>query len=151
MRPSQIAPIAARQPALDICRGVGRLLSSHGVACINEFSLANDRRADVIGLSASAQIWIVEVKSCAADFMSDRKWPEYRPFCDRFFFAVAPDFPAALLPPDAGHIIAHRFGGEIVRDAPELRISAARRKSITLKLFRTAAFRLHEKIDPGLT
>jgi hypothetical protein len=52
------------------------------------------------------------------------------------------------VPADAGHIIADRFGGEIVRDAPEVRLAGAHRKAITLKLFRAAAFRLQEKIDP---
>jgi len=52
------------------------------------------RRADVIALSAAGEIVIVEVKSGRADFQSDRKWPEYLEFCDRFFFAIEPDFPA---------------------------------------------------------
>ena len=30
------------------------------------------------------------------------KWPEYREFCDRLFFAVAPTFPTEVLPPDTG-------------------------------------------------
>jgi hypothetical protein len=140
--------LARRQRTFDICRGVGRLLHAHGVASITEFSLANGRRADVTGVSASGEIWIVEIKSCPADFMSDQKWLEYRAFCDRFYFAVAPDFPTAMLPADAGHIIADRFGGEIVHDAPEVRLAGARRKALTLRLFRAAAFRLQEKLDP---
>jgi hypothetical protein len=143
-----IASLARRQRAFNICRGVGRLLHSHGLASITEFSLANGRRADVAGVSASGDVWIVEIKSCPADFRSDQKWLEYRAFCDRFYFAVAPGFPTAMLPDDAGHIIADRFGGEIVRDAPEFRLAGARRKALTLKLFRAAAFRLQEKIDP---
>src|SRR3954453_23397465 len=84
--------------ALDICRGTARLLRAHGLAVITELALANDRRADIAGVAASGEIWIVEVKSCLADFRSDQKWPEYREFCDRFFFAVGPDFPREMLP-----------------------------------------------------
>jgi hypothetical protein len=76
------------------------------------------RRADVAGLSDGGEIWIVEIKSCLEDFRADQKWPEYREFCDRLFFAVAPDFPREVLPQETGLIIADRYGGEIVRPAP---------------------------------
>ena len=58
---------------MDICRGVGRLLNAHGFASITEVTLANGRRADVVGVGTSGEIWIVEVKSCAVDFRSDQK------------------------------------------------------------------------------
>jgi hypothetical protein len=131
-----------RRRALDICRGVGRLLRSHDFVSMTELTLANGRRADILGVGPSGDIWIVEVKSCAADFMSDRKWPEYREHCDRLFFAVAPDFPVAVLPADAGYIVADRFGGEFVRESPETRLPPARRKALTLQLLRAAAFSL---------
>ena len=86
--------------AFDICRGVARLLKAHGLAAVSEVALANGRRADVAGLSDSGEIWIVEIKSCLEDFRADQKWPEYREFCDRLFFAVAPDFPREVLPED---------------------------------------------------
>jgi hypothetical protein len=136
---------------MDICRGVGRLLNAHGIASITEVTLANGRRADVVGVGTSGEIWIVEVKSCAQDFKSDQKWSDYRPFCDRFYFAVAPDFPTGLLPVNVGHIVADRFGGDIARDAPEVCLSGARRKAMMLKLFRSAAFRLQSTLDPDAT
>ncbi len=105
--------------AFDICRGVARLLRAHGLAAVGEVALANGRRADVAGISDGGAIWIVEIKSCLEDFRTDQKWPEYREFCDRLFFAVAPDFPREVLPPDTGLIIADRYGGEIIRPAPE--------------------------------
>ncbi len=134
--------------AYDICRGVARLLKAHGFAAVTEVALANGRRADVVGLSDSGAIWIVEIKSCLEDFRSDQKWPEYREFCDRLLFAVAPAFPVEVLPPDAGLIIADRYGGEIVRPAPEHKLAGARRKAVTLRLARTAALRLQSVIDP---
>jgi hypothetical protein len=134
--------------ALDICRGAARLLKAHGLAVITELALANDRRADIAGVAASGEIWIVEVKSCLADFRGDQKWPEYREFCDRFFFAVGPDFPREVLPQDAGLIIADRYGGEIIRAASEHKLAGARRKAMTLRMLRAAAFRLQATVDP---
>jgi hypothetical protein len=134
--------------AFDICRGVARLLKAHGLAAVTEVGLANGRRADVVGLSAAGAIWIVEIKSCLEDFRSDQKWHEYREFCDRLLFAVGPSFPVEVLPPDAGLIVADRYGGEIVRAAPEHKLPTARRKALTLRLARLAALRLQSVIDP---
>jgi hypothetical protein len=134
--------------AFDICRGVARLLRAHGMAAVAEVALANGRRADVAGIAGSGEIWIVEIKSSVEDFRTDGKWPEYREFCDRLFFAVAPLFPTEILPPDTGLIVADRYGGEIVRAAPEHRLAAARRKAMTLRVLHTAAFRLQAAIDP---
>ena len=134
----------------EVCRGVGRLLRALGFAVINELSLANGRRADVVGLSPAGDIWIVEVKSCLDDLRVDSKWPEYRDFSDALFFAVAPGFPVEILPADTGLILADRFGGEIVRPAPETRLAAARRKAMTLRFARAAALGLQALTDPGL-
>lgn len=95
-------------------------------------------------------IWIVEIKSSLADFRADQKWPEYRDYCDRLFFAVAPDFPMDVLPADAGRIIADKYGGEIVRAAPEHKLSGSRRKELTQRFARVAALRLHGLADPEL-
>jgi hypothetical protein len=134
--------------AQEICRGAGRLLKAHGFACVNEVGLANGRRADIAAISDSGEIWIVEVKSCLEDFRTDGKWPEYREFCDRLFFAVSPAFGRSVLPPDTGHIVADRYGGEIVQAAPEHRLAAARRKAMTLCLARVASARLQSICDP---
>jgi len=134
--------------AFAICRGVARLLKAHGLAAATEVALANGRRADVAGVAASGEIWIVEIKSSLEDFRSDLKWPEYREFCDRLFFAVASTFPREVLPADTGLMVADRYGGEILRPAPEHKLAGARRKAMTLRLVRTAALRLQAVIDP---
>jgi hypothetical protein len=140
---------AGRTPAApDICRGVTRLLRAHGMASLAEVQLANGRRADVVAIATSGEIWIAEIKSSIEDYRADGKWPEYRAFCDRLFFAVAPAFPREILPPDAGLIIADRYGGEVVREAPEHRLAGARRKALTLRLVHTAALRLQAVLDP---
>ena len=136
--------------ALDIARGTRRLLLSHGLASLPEVSLANGRRADLVALSERGEVWIVEIKSSVEDFRADHKWPDYREFCDRLWFAVAPDFPQDLLPPDTGVIVADRFGGELVRDAPTQPMAAARRKSFLTRFARTGAMRLLALADPEL-
>jgi hypothetical protein len=140
-------PTGQPPDAAAICRGVARLLSAHGMAPIPEVSLANGRRADVVAIAGGGGIWIVEIKSSVDDFRSDRKWPEYRAYCDCLFFAVAPAFPRDILPPDAGVIVADRYGGEVIRGAPEHRLSGARRKAVTLRVVHTAALRLQAAAD----
>jgi hypothetical protein len=145
-------PADARQSAtaLEIQRGVVRTLLQHGLAAVTELPLPNGRRADVAAISDNGDIWIVEIKSSVDDFRVDQKWPEYRDFCDRLCFAVKPDFPVAILPEDTGLILADRHGGEVVRPAPERRLAGARRKVMTIRLARAAAFRLSAAMDPTL-
>ena len=136
------------QTAADICRGVGRLLRAHGMASLAEVQLASGRRADVVAIATDGEIWIAEIKSSLEDYRADGKWPEYRAFCDRLFFAVAPAFPREALPADTGLIVADRYGGEIVREAPEHRLAGARRKALTVRLAHAAALRLQAVLDP---
>ena len=86
------------EKAAEICRGVMRVLALHGLTGLIEVTLPNGRRADVMALSASGAIWIIEIKSSVMDFQVDQKWPEYRDYCDALFFAVATDFPQDILP-----------------------------------------------------
>ena len=137
--------------AFNICRGVARLLSDRAMAAVPEISLANGRRADMIAIGQGGEIWIVEIKSSIEDFRTDQKWPEYRDFCDHLFFAVGPEFPVGVLPPDTGLIVADRYGGEIVRAAPEHKLPGARRKAVTLALAHTAANRLQGILDPDFS
>jgi hypothetical protein len=134
----------------EVCRGAGRLLRAMSFAVITELPLPNGRRADMVGLSPSGDVWIIEVKSCLDDLRVDGKWPEYRDFSDALFFAVAPDFPREVLPEDTGLILADRYGGEIVREAPATRMPTARRKAMTLRFARAAAFSLQLLADPNL-
>lgn len=134
--------------AFQICRGVVRLLASHGIAAYTEVTVANGRRADVMGLARDGEIVIVEIKSSLDDFRTDQKWHEYRDFSDRLYFAVAPDFPREVLPAETGLIIADRYGGEIARAAPVHKLPAARRKALTLQVARLGALRLQSVIDP---
>ncbi len=132
--------------AAAISRGVLRLLSAHGYAGVTEMTLANGRRADVAAIGPGGEITIVEIKSCVADFRSDQKWPEYRPFCDRFYFAVDHDFPQDLIPDETGLIVADAFGGAVLREPECEKLVAARRKAVTLRFARLAAARLCQPV-----
>ena len=134
--------------ALEIARGTIRHLRSLGFECLTEVTLKTGRRADIMALSDKGDVWILEVKSSVADFQADSKWPEYEDFCDRLLFAVAPDFPREMLSDDVGVVVADRYGAEVVRDAPEGRLSAARRKTILVRFARTAASRITVVNDP---
>jgi len=124
-------------------RGVQRLLAEWGYASLSEVTLANGRRADVMAVGVKGEVIIVEVKSCLQDYASDRKWPEYAPYCDRFFFAVDCDFPHHVIPGEVGLICADGFGGAVIREAgAQAGLTAARRKAVTLSFGRLAAERL---------
>lgn len=125
-----------------LARGVTRMLVDHGLATLLEVPLANGRRADVMGLTAQGEVWIVETKSCLEDYAVDLKWPDYLEYCERFFFAVTEEFPRELIPEEVGLIVADGFGGAILRDAPARPLNAARRKAVTLAFARLAALRL---------
>lgn len=134
--------------ALKVWRGTARLLRQHNFACLPEVTLASSRRADLLALGPNNELWIVEVKSSIADFRSDTKWPDYRLHCDRLFFATHPDVPSDIFPQEAGLIISDGFGAEILREAPEHKLPAATRKSVTLRFARHAANKLHNLADP---
>jgi hypothetical protein len=124
-----------------VTRGAARLVGSMGYAPLAEVGLPNGRRADLMALGPKGEIVIVEVKSSAEDYLCDRKWGEYLPFCDAFYFAVGPEFPKSLLPEEPGLIVADGFGGAVVRDALLTPLVAARRKALTLAFARLAAMR----------
>jgi hypothetical protein len=143
-------PVDGRQSetALKIARGTTRLLHSLGLSVVSELSLASGRRADLVALGASGEVWIIEIKSSIADFRADQKWIDYRLHCDRFFFATTLDVPCDIFPKDAGLIVADAFGAEIVCEAPEHRLGASVRRNVTLAFARAAALRLAALADP---
>ena len=143
--PLAVNPLAdGRQSerAMVIRRGVQRLLAEMGARVLPELSLATRRRADLVALTRKGDIWIIEIKSSVEDFRVDRKWPEYRLFCDRFFFATHPEVPASIFPEECGFILSDGYGAEMLRDAPEHRVPPATRKALMLRVARAGAARL---------
>ncbi|RDD96612.1 DNA repair protein MmcB-related protein [Paracoccus pantotrophus] len=139
------------QPALPgqrLARGVTRMLAGLGHAALPEFVPAGGLRVDVISVTPKGEIWVVECKSCRADFISDRKWQGYLEFCDRFFWAVDADFPEDLLPEGSGLIRADSWGAELVRMAPESRLAGARRSRLLRDIARVSTARLLALTDP---
>ncbi|MGO8954237.1 MAG: MmcB family DNA repair protein [Rhodomicrobium sp.] len=125
-----------------------RLLESLGHAALVEFPLRSGRRADILSLGEKGEIWIVEVKSGVPDFRADRKWQDYLEWCDRFFFAVGPDFPAEILPEAAGLFISDEFDAVLIREPDPVPLRSARRKALTLRFAHLAARRLSGREDP---
>jgi len=124
-----------------VTRGAARLLVELGFAPLAEVTLPNGRRADLMAIGPKGQIVIVEVKSSVEDYRVDQKWGEYAPFCDAFYFAVAPHFPREILPIGPGLIVADGFGGAVLIEAPLIPLAPARRKALTLGFARLAAMR----------
>ena len=129
------------ETTLSVTRGAARLMVDLGYAPLLEVGLPNGRRADVMAIGPRGDIVICEVKSGLEDYRVDRKWGEYGPFCDAFYFAVAPEFPSDILPEHPGLIVADGFGGAVVRDAPLAPLAPARRKALTIAFARLGAMR----------
>lgn len=136
-------------PGQILARGVSRHMRSHDFVTVEELVPTSGLRVDVMALGPKGEIWIVECKSSRVDFMSDGKWQGYLEWCDRFFWAVGPDFDTDLLPDDTGLIIADGYDAEILRMGPETRLAPARRKVMVQKFARHAAVRAQAARDPG--
>ncbi|MBX2854563.1 MAG: MmcB family DNA repair protein [Rhodobacteraceae bacterium] len=132
-----------------LTRGARRALASRDYASLQEFSPTPGLRVDLFGLSKRGEMVILEVKSGLEDLRADRKWPDYLCWCDKFYFCVDLAFPLEALPPEPGVMRADGFGAEVVRDAPEGKLAAARRRSLSLRFARDAARRLQRLEDPS--
>lgn len=84
------------------------------------------RRLDFLAIapSWSSQATIgFEVKVTRADFVGDNKWPEYLPYCDRFWFVTAPGVVrAGEIPDNVGWMEASKNGRVLLtkKKAPNL-------------------------------
>jgi hypothetical protein len=136
------------ETALAIARGTARLLRALGFACISELPLTSGRRADLVAINERGEIWIVEIKSSIEDLRADQKWPEYRAHCDRLFFAFTQDLRCEIFPDETGLIIADAYGAHLQRPAPEHRLPAPTRKSMTVRFALAAAQRINRLVDP---
>ncbi|MEM8748878.1 MAG: MmcB family DNA repair protein [Pseudomonadota bacterium] len=131
------------QRANVIRMGVERYFSEMGRACLPEVTLSNGRRADLVALGPKGDVTIVEIKSSIEDFKVDTKWPEYRPYCDRFLFATLADVPEDIFPQTEGLLIADSYFAEQRREAAEHKMGAAKRKDVHLRIARASIARLN--------
>jgi hypothetical protein len=143
---------AARQTRPDItlavCRGACRLMRQSGRSVLRELPLPDGRRADIMAITASGELTIVEVKSSIEDWRVDQKWPDYLAWSDLLYFAVPVDFPQSLIAEDVGLIVADAYGGEILRHPPRRPVAPARRKALLIDCARLASERLARLEDP---
>ena len=144
--------------ALQIRSGCTRLLLEHGYSPMAEVPLkarknAQGRRADLVGINGGGDLVIIEIKSGVADLRADQKWQDYLLFCDRFYFAVDQAFPRAkindVMEDRCGLIIADRFGAGIVREATSVKLSAARRSTVTRAVALVGGRRLAPSLAVG--
>ena len=142
-------PIGFAERATIIRRAAARLCARLGWAPVHEVPLPNGRRADILALRADGGFACVEVKSGVRDFLADDKWPEYRGFCDRLYFAVDADFPTGLLADSVGLIVAVGLEADLLREAPEHPLAPARRRSLLHRFATLSALRLAARDDPG--
>lgn len=146
---SQTLAPSTPERTLSVCRAAARFCAQRGWAPLREMPLPNGRRADILALLPDGGFAVVEVKSCARDFLSDGKWPEYRAFCDRLYFAVDLDFPEALLPPEVGLMVADGPDASLIREAPAHPLAPARRRALLHRYAMVAAGRLAAIQDPA--
>ncbi len=144
--PETSLPPAAR--TLAVCRAAARFCGLRGWAPVTEMPLPNGRRADILALLPDGGFVVVEVKSCARDYLSDGKWPDYRDYCDRLYFAVDLDFPQELIPEEVGLLVADGPDAVLVREAPAHPLAPARRRALLHRYAVTAAGRLAALQDP---
>ncbi|HSI17303.1 MAG TPA: MmcB family DNA repair protein [Sphingomonas sp.] len=140
--------------AIDVARGVTRMLLRHDLVAMSEVPLDGNRRADLMAIDSRGQIVIVEIKVSRADLLGDGKWTDYLGCCDRYYWAIPAGFDASpldgegFLPARTGIIIADRYDAAIVREAHSEPLPASTRKRATLAFARRAGRRLIGVIDP---
>jgi hypothetical protein len=135
--------------AASIRRAAARLCLRLAWAPLHEVSLPNGRRADIMALRGDGGFVCIEVKSGLRDFQTDQKWWEYREFADHLFFAVDTDFPLDFLPAETGLIVVADHTAELIREAPEHKLSAARRTALLRRWALLAGSRLAVWEDPA--
>jgi hypothetical protein len=140
---TEVVLVAVTRPETTsaVTRGAARLFLALGYAPLAEVGLPNGRRADLMAIGPRGEIAIAEVKSGLDDYRTDRKWGEYAPFCDAFYFAVDANFPRHMLAEGPGLMVADAFGGAVLVEAPVVPLAPARRRALTLAFARLAAMR----------
>jgi hypothetical protein len=141
--------------AVDVARGVTRLMCRRDQFAICEVPLPNGRRADMMAIDGKGCLTIVEIKVAKADLVGDCKWRDYLDYCDQFYWAVPASLARLLeeerfLPGEAGLIVADRYDAAVLREAAQRPLAPARRKAELLRFARRAARRLSAQIDPTL-
>ena len=142
MNSSHFIPRRPQETTSLLTRGVCRLFQQLGFGTLTEFRLSNGRRVDVMAMHPSGEFVIIEIKSTIADYRADKKWHEYIPFCERFYFAVPSEFPIALVPDDCGVIMADSFDAVVRRESSSKALNSNRKRHQLINFALTASWRL---------
>ncbi len=138
----------APQRTLAVTRSAMRYCLASAWSPLAEVPLPDGRRADILALRPDGGFVIIEVKSCARDFLTDGKWQDYRAFSDEMHFAVDLDFPQELLPGDVGLLVCDGYEAASLRPAPAHPLAPARRRALLHRFASLAATRLAALGDP---
>ena len=79
----------SRKPVTEaLTKAAQSYLLHKGFSCYAELAVdaSTRRRADVVAVNLKRHIFICEVKSCEADYLTDSKWHTYLDYCDQFVF-----------------------------------------------------------------
>ena len=139
---SSFLPPGTSETTALLPRGVCRLFQNLGFGTLTEFKLSSGRRVDVMAIDRNGEFVIVEVKSTVADYRTDRKWHEYLPFCERFYFAVPRGFPVDMVPTDCGLIVADSFDAAVRRESLSQKLNANRKRQQLIRFALAASDRL---------
>lgn len=95
-----LKPKVGNKTSGDLVRALHSRHSQMGDVCLTEVSLGSSgKRADFYALRASWSNSLptcYEIKVTKQDFKRDTKWPNYLPYCERFYFAC----PTGLISPE---------------------------------------------------
>lgn len=141
--------LAAARRTQAVTRSAMRFCFARAWSPLAEVPLPDGRRADILALRPDGGFVIIEVKSCARDFLSDGKWQDYRAFSDELHFAVDLDFPQTLLPEDVGLLVCDGHDAAALRPAPAHPLAPARRRALLHRFASLAATRLAAVSDPA--
>lgn len=108
---------------------VAKYLTKKGYSCHYEVGLnkGGKARSDIFAFNYKRDVIVVEVKSCAADYLSDSKWTTYLPFCNKMYMAVDTDFIVTI---DFLETIKQHSVGLLIVDLRNPRLSLYHSKSV---------------------
>lgn len=91
-------------------------------------------RADVIAMNLRGELIITEIKSCRADFVSDLKWEQYLPYCDKLYMCWPKDF-GIQLPKHVGLLLPNTRGHlSVVKNATATSMVGKVRKELIIRM-----------------
>ena len=125
-----------------ITDSIARSYYGQGDGVLREFKLSNRRRVDLVTVNDKGWIMIIEIKSSAEDFRSDKKWGVYVDWADQFYFGVAYNFPIDILPKEHGILTTDGFDVYQVQPSPVHKLNGSRRNTLVRRLAKASMRRI---------